>query len=244
MAVTVDFKKRDVKDHSELHDYESSLAQGSPLLDENGNPCLRDPIELYLEKLGEQLREELAHVSSNDERLLNLALSVLMLMFRKSSRFDQQHCQDTFLEIKYQGVKIRDSIDNWKKMVPSIAAAALTIASGFTGLAPAAGGAFKAVHIIREKGTVFNTLTGIGSISSPLGAFGQGAGSVQGIVTNRFDAERSFRELRSDRAKQKQQEAIQSSSANTQKCDAMARKIYELLAQHSSVFTQMAGGQS
>ncbi|EFB40879.1 MULTISPECIES: hypothetical protein [Parachlamydia] len=237
-----DLRKRDLNDHVDVHDHE--VANGSPLVDENGNPYLHDPIEVYLEKLGEQLRRELADGNPNDERLLNLALSVLMFMFRKSARFDNQYCQDTLLEIKYQGIKIRDTIDNWKRIAPSVASAVLTIGSGAVGLAPVAGGAFQAVKIIGDSGKIFNFLTAAGTVATPLGAFGQGIGALQGVANTPSDAKKVILELDLDKMKNKLSDRTQTSVEKTQKCGEIARKVYELYAQLFAIKGQMAGAQS
>lgn len=205
------------------------------------NRSIQEPIQVHLDKLGEDLQKELDLMDPNDERLLNLALSVLLLMFRKASRTDSVNCQDLFIDIKHQGKRIRGTIDDWKLIVPSLGQGFLSIGAGVVGFSPLAGHAFKAVSIVPANGVVFNLLVKAGDASGPLNFLGQGTGAFKDVLTGYNQGKKTVYEIDLDKMKNQLNDRTQSATEKTNKCAEIARKIQEILNQNYSMFQVVSG---
>jgi len=229
----------------------SSIYEENPELDDNFDLVedqndesfgrLEEPIEVYLDKLGEELRLELEQMNPNDERLLTLALNVLLLMFRRAARQDFLYCQDTFVEIKYQGVRIKGKINDWKQILPSVGQGCLSFGAGAVGFVPLFGQAFKAVSIIPATGVVFRAMEGIGAASQPLNFMGAGSGAFAGVVSNYNLGGKTVLEIDLDKMKNKLSDRSQTAVEKNSKCSETARKVQEILGQRFTVFQQMSG---
>lgn len=237
MAITIRSKSLDIYEDQREFDPEFDLVEDSG--DGSEGLVLQEPIQAYLDKLGEELRLELEQMNPNDERLLNLALNVLLLMFRRAARQDFIYCQDTYVEIKHQGVRIKGKISDWKQVLPSVGQGCLSIVSGSVGFLGLGGQAFRV--ILPAGGVIFKAMEGLGAAAPHINSLGSGSGAFAGVVSNYNLGGKTILEIDLDKMKNKLSDRTQTAAEKTSKCAETARKVQEILGQRFSVFQQMTG---